>query len=214
MSPVQVVRVLDSVLYRLARLPNPLAWPPWEFVGSGRFDDRQRAFRTLYAADQRRTCFIEALARFRPAVSVLARLDAVTGSEEALPRAAVPAEWYRKRGIGRFRVQLAQPLLDLRSLETREVLRAELAAAIERAGLADLDVSGVCGPRRDLTQEIARWAYEHGYEGLLYSSRLDSTLACVAVFEGAVIEPVGVAEPIDPLDPDLRAVAGTFHLAI
>lgn len=213
MSPVQVVRGLDTILYRLGRLPEPLALPPWEFVGSGRFDDRQHAFRTLYAADQRRTCFVEALAGFRPAVPALARLETVTGSVEALPRAVVPAEWYRKRGIGHFRVRLAQPLLDLRFLETREVLRVDLAAAIERAGLPDLDVSGVCGPRRDLTQEIARWAYEHGFEGILYNSRLDSALTCVALFEGAVVEPVGVAEPIDPLDPDLRAVAETFHLA-
>lgn len=214
MSAVQSVRGLDGILYRLARLPDPLAWPPWEFVGSGRFDDRQRVFRTLYAAGQRRACFVEALASFRPAVSVLARLEAVIGSEEALPGAVVPAEWYRKRGIGRFRVHLTQPLLDVRSLETRQVLRVELAAAIERADLPDLDVSGVCGPRRDLTQEIARRAYEHGFEGILYSSRLDSALTCVAIFEGAVIEPVGVAEPIDPLDPDLLAVAETFHLTL
>lgn len=202
MSLVHVVRELDYILYRLARLPDPLSWPPWEFVGSGRFDDRQGAFRTLYAADQRRTCFLESLASFRPAVSALARMEAVTGSDELLPR-----------GIGRFRVHVAQPLLDLRSVETREVLRVELAVAIDRSGLPDLDVSGVCDPRRDLTQEIARWAYGHVFEGILYHSRLDSALNCLAIFQGAVIEPVGVAEPIDPLDPDLRAVAETFRLA-
>jgi hypothetical protein len=64
-----------GALHRIARLPDPLAWPPWEVVGGGRFDDPRREFRVLYAAAQRRGAFVETLAQFRPALHALARLQ-------------------------------------------------------------------------------------------------------------------------------------------
>jgi len=39
-----------TALYRVGRLPDPLSWPPWEYAGSGRFDDPAGEFRVLYAA--------------------------------------------------------------------------------------------------------------------------------------------------------------------
>ena len=68
-------------------------------------------------------------------------------------------------------------------------------------GLADLDLSGVVGPKRQLTEAIARWAYGHGHASLVYSSRFDAALPCWAIFEGAVFEPVG------PPDPTLLSAA-------
>ena len=62
-------------------------------------------------------------------------------------------------------------------------------------GLEDLDLSGVVGPKRQLTEAIARWAYGHGYASLVYSSRFDAALTCWAIFEGAVFEPVGPPDP-------------------
>jgi hypothetical protein len=201
------------VLYRVGRLPDPLAWPPWELVGDGRFDDPQREFRVLYAG-HRRACFLETLAPFRPSVEALAALQQVTGSQEPMPRGVVPADWYQKRAVARLRLKTRQRWLDLRAAETREALRSELAATLLDLGLADLDLSGVLGPQRRLTQAIARWAYEHGYIGIAYLSRFDDALSLWAIFEGAVFEPVGVPEPIVPDDPDLVATAHLFGLAI
>lgn len=77
-----------------------------------------------------------------------------------------------------------------------------------------LDLSGVVGPRRQLTQAIARWLNEHHYSGLVYSSRLDAVLTCRATIEGASFEPAGPPEPILPNDWDLLAVATLFGLQV
>jgi hypothetical protein len=71
-------------------------------------------------------------------------------------------------------------------------LRHGLAQPLLDRGLGDLDLGGVVGPKRQLTQAIARWAYDHGYAGLVYSSRFDAALTSWAIFEGAAFEPVGL----------------------
>lgn len=214
MSPVRSAATPRGPLYRIGRLPDPLAWPPWEVVGGGRFDDPARRFRVLYAAARRRGAFVETLAPFRPSLELLSRLREVVGTAESVPEPRVPADWYRPRGVGRLRLAPGQRWLDLRASVTREVLRRDLAGELVRLGLSDLDLSSVVGPARALTQAIAGWAHEHGYAGLAYASRFDQTLTCWAVFEGARFEPVGLPGPITTDDPDLRAVARLFGLAV
>ena len=214
MSLIRPAHTTRAALYRIAHLPDPFAWPPREFVGGGRFDDPEGEFRVLYAAAQRRGAFVETLARFRLSLASLAELQRVAGSAEPLPRASVPADWYQKRAVVRLRLLPRQRWLDLRIAETREALRRELAPTLLALGLSDLDLSRVLGPRRALTQAIARWAYEHGYAGLVYFSRLDESCSLWAIFEGARFEPVGLPEPIVPDDPDLVATARLFDLVV
>lgn len=212
MSPTRTAADPGKPLYRLGWLPDPLAWAPWESIGDGRFDDPQRRFRVLYAASRRRGAFIETLARFRPSLEFLARAAKVTGSDESLPVFTIPSVWHLKRGVGRIRVLPGQRWLDLRAPETRETLRNELAGTLLELGLSDLDLSGVTGPTRALTQVIARWTYEHGHTGLAYPSRFDETLTRWAIFEGAAFVTVGGPEPIEPDDADLAATARLFGL--
>jgi hypothetical protein len=202
-----------SMLHRLGRLPDPLALPPHEFIGGGRFDDPMRKFRVLYVG-QRRSCFLETLARFRPSVAMLARLRDVSGGGEPSPVGVVPADWYQRRGVSRLRLEPGQRWLDLRAAETREALRGALAPTLAELGVDDLDVSGVLGPRRHVTQAIARWAVEADYAGIAYRSRFDETLTLWAVFEGAAFTPVGAPEPVRPDDPDLLAAAELFGLSV
>jgi len=212
-SPVRAAAAPRGPLYRLGWLPDPLAWAPWNEIGSGRFDDLRRQFRVLYAAAQRRGAFIETLARVRPSLEYLASVNAITSSERP-PAPSVPTHWYHRRGVGQLRLGPRQRWLDLRAPETREALRGEMARTLRDLGLSDLDVAGVIGPMRDLTQAIARWAYEQGYAGIAYRSRLDERLTLWAVFEGAAFEPEGSPEPIGPHDPDLAAVAKLFGLSV
>jgi hypothetical protein len=212
-SPVRRAATPRGAVHRIGRLPDPLAWPPWELVGDGRFDDPRREFRVLYAG-QRRACFLETLAGFRLSVEALAALRQVTGSQERSPRGVAPTDWYQKRAVARLRLGPRQRWLDLRAADTREALRSELADTLLDLGLADLDLSGVLGPQRRLSQAIARWAYERGYAGIVYPSRFDDALSLWAIFEGAAFEPVGLPEPIVPDDPDLVATARLFGLAI
>ena len=203
-------------LHRLGRAPDPLAWPPWEYVGSGRFDDPAGRFRVLYVAEQRRAVFAETLAQFRPSLAVLAAERAVTGADEPPPpeRATIPLNWLAKRATRRLRLGPDQRWLDLRAPETRAALRALLAPTLLRLGLPDLDVGAVYGPSRALTQAIARWAYEAGYQGIAFGSRHDETLTNWAVFEGAVFTPDGLPIPLARDDPDLLAVAALFGLTV
>lgn len=168
----------------------------------------------LYATVQRRTAFLETLARFRPSLDVLAALQAVENTDEPLPRPRVPTDWYSTRAIGRIRLATRQRWLDLRSFETREALRLELAQTLLDLGLEDLDLSGVVGPERQLTQAIAQWAFDHGHAGLVYSSRFDAAHTCWAIPEGVTFDPVGLPEPILPDDPDLVWAARSFGLAM
>ena len=212
--PVRHARTPRGVLYRIGLLPDPLAWPPREYLGSGRFDDPRREFRVLYAATRRGGAFVETLARFRPLLEAIARQRQVMGADEPEPgpKGLVPAGWYHRRAVIRLRLAPGQRWFDLRAPQTREVLRREFAPTLLELGFTDLDLSAVVGPSRQLTQTIARWAHERGYAGLAYSSRLDATLGLWAIFEGAAFEAVGLPEPIVANDPDLLATARLFGL--
>jgi hypothetical protein len=213
-SPVQGIRTPRGVLYRIGRLPDPGAFPPWHVQGHGRFDDPQREFRVLYAASQRRGAFVETLAQFRPLLAAVARLEAVVGADQPLPRGAVPSDWYQRHAVVRLRVTPGQRWLDLRAPATREVLRAELAATLLTLGFSDLDLGHVLGPAQAVTQAISCWAHQHGYAGLAYTSRLDAKLTLWALFEGAAFASIGEPDPITPDDPDLAATARLYGLVV
>ena len=89
-----------------------------------------------------------------------------------------------------------------------------MASVLLALGVTDLDLSEVLSRERRLTQTISRWAYELGYGGIVYRSRFAAASSLWAIFEGARLEPAGVAEPILPDDPDLVAVARVFGLGL
>jgi RES domain-containing protein len=76
-------------VYRVAR-PDVWCWPDWAYAGpdgtfGNRWDDPQGTYRVLYACSERIGAFVETLARFRPAPSVVTGLAAITGAEDTLP---------------------------------------------------------------------------------------------------------------------------------
>lgn len=166
-----------------------------------------RLFRVRYMAEQRLACFLEGLAPLR------VPLDRLAGSgPRPLPR--VPADWMRARCVAQLRLYSGQRWLDLRRLETAEALRIELAPLLRQLALSDLDVRVLRGPSRPLTRAVGRWAYDAGYRSIAYRSRFHDALDCWAIFEGAGFDRVGGIVPITPADPDLRAAAALFGLAI
>src|SRR4051794_14682806 len=151
----------STVLYRIGRQPEPLAWPPWQFVGEGRFDDPANEFRVLYASEQRRGCFAEVLAVFRPGLTLLARLRALPDSvdgDPSLEAGHLPADWRAKRLIASLAVPRNQKVLDLRDRAVREHLRQEMANVFVLLGLPDFDLGDTLTRERRVTQSIARWA--------------------------------------------------------
>lgn len=203
-------------LYRLGRLPDPLAWPPRQYVGTGRFDDPLGEFRVLYVAEQRLACLVETLYGFRRPLAVLGAERALSADEAPpLPAAILPPGWRQKRGFHRLRLTAAQRWLDLRSLDTREALRPVFASLLTHLRLPERDLSAVYGPHRVLTQGIARWAYDWGYAGLRYGSRYNEAFNCWAIFERpdlATFSREGKVELIAPDDPDFLAAVELFGL--
>jgi hypothetical protein len=141
-------------------------------------------------------------------------MNQIRGSDEELLRAEIPIEWLESRSIGRLRVHTSQSWLDLRDLETRQMVRTELASVLVQLGLPDLDVGTARGPSRRLTQEIARWAYAHEYSGIIHTSRLADTLDCWAIFDRAQFVQLGIAEDVRADNPDLIAAARDLSLIL
>jgi hypothetical protein len=173
----------------------------------------------LYAAAQRAACFAETLAGFRPDLASLAAERAVVGTSEPLRRPMVPAAWWRHRVVGAFRLGPGR-WLDLRVLGTFQVLRVAFAELAASLGLADVDLGAVAGQvpiagqEHRLTQAISRWAFDQGFGGIVYTSRLHQRYVCWAVFEGTLLQLAGPSVPIAPDDPDFVRVARRFGLAI
>lgn len=200
-------------LYRVGRKPDPLALPPLSVVGGNRFDDPDGGFRVLYVAERQVGCFVETLAPLRPSLADIAALSRAAGTT-IRPVPLVTPGWRSARRIARLSLRPGLRWLDLRAPETCEVLRTELADALLRLGMTDFDVSGARGPSRDLTQRIARWAFDAGFAGIAYRSRLADDLDCWAIFEGDHWEPVGRPMPIRRDNPALRAAASLLGLSI
>jgi len=145
---------------------------------------------------------------------MLIRLADLAGTSASVPLVPLPTGWEHQLAVERLRLEPGQHWLDLRDLGTRERLRVALAPTLVQLGLADLDAGTIREPRRAVTQAITSWAYEHGFQGIVYPSRLDDRVTCWAIFEGSPFQPVGTPQSIGRADPDLRATATLFGLSL
>lgn len=71
----------ERPVFRIARTPDPWAWPAWSQAGpdgtfGNRWDDCAGQFRVLYASSTRYGALLETLARFRPDLAAVADLHA------------------------------------------------------------------------------------------------------------------------------------------
>lgn len=204
----------DGPLYRLARAPDPWAWPDWSYASpdgtfGNRWDDPRGSFRVLYACARRTGAFAETLARFRADLSVIAGLEAVNGDADAPSPDTVPRQWLEPRRIGEAATH--GDFVDVGDADSLAILRHRLAARAIHYGLSDIDAATIrLSAPRGFTQEVSRLVYEwaeHAYSGICYRSRLGDQFVNWAIFEPATdvesrITPTNVRE-IDPDDPDL-----------
>jgi hypothetical protein len=216
---------VDSPLYRIARRPDPWAWPPWSYAGDdgtfgNRYDDPLGRYRVLYASGGRRGAYIETLARFRPDPAVVAALERIAGDESGPPAPElVPREWSSTRCLGVAAHRGA--FCDIGHSDSLAHLRTALAHRLLHYGLEDLDAGDVRrrAPRA-LTQELSRYVFEHGSDehgrplaGIRYASRLGDDLENWAIFEG--FDPTDQrVEEISADDPELRAALETLGLRL
>lgn len=176
--------------------------------GEGRFSDPdRRRYRVLYAGD-RRACFLETLADFRPGLHGTATRE-------------FTRDWLVSRLVAEFTLIESGRRwrwLDLREPETHQAIRSELAWFLLDQGLTDFDISTATRNRLEVTQRVGGWAFERGYAGIVFLSRLDPNRVCWAIFERSEpeavrIQPIAVHAVIET-DPDLRAVMEIVALSL
>lgn len=195
---------------------GPLAFPPWEYIGTGRYDDPEGKYRVLYLAESATTCYVELLADQRPSLTALAALRLLPPGEPGdfepklgrIPKAWL-VDWCQARALGRAELGPNQRWLDSYAAETRRELRGALADRLLELGLDDFDFGDALSRNRKLSQAVSRWAYEQGFQGIVFSSRFDYGLRCWAVFDTADFQPLD-AMLLNPEADELNA-ALTFH---
>jgi hypothetical protein len=81
-------------------------------------------------------------------------------------------------------------------------------------GFSDFDVATATTSNLTVTQAVGEWAFEEGFDGIAYLSRLDPAQTCWAIYERPDMLLFGNVEiqPILDDDPDLGYVIDLFEL--
>jgi hypothetical protein len=218
-----VVTTPEGPVFRVGYSPDPWAWVPWEYGPfTGRWDDPQELYRTLYAGSSPLACFVEVLAQFRPDQGLLEDLDSIRGDSRdkefpSVRPGELSVEWLARRRLGRAR--LGGTYVDIGNSRTIATLRRAFLLEALSLGLPDFDAAVIRlrAPRR-FTQEISRHVYGLPIDGgvlasgVAFSSRHGDELRLWAIFEREA--DVGrkrshllarcVSKPIEPEDHALR----------
>ena len=190
-APVPVTVTADRRVWRVGLRPEPWAWPSWQYSTNGRFsgrwDDRDGNFRTVYACADLLGCLLEVLACFRPDPSLAADLAGIEDDDpSALPVAAagcVPRSWLEPRSAAIAR--LTGTYCAVTQSATIAALRPLFIAQAKAFGLADFDAGALKDARpRALTQAVATHLYETtDLAGVQFLSRHGDEQMLWAIFE-------------------------------
>jgi hypothetical protein len=223
-----------GLVHRVGYPPEPWAWTPWEFadqgVFTGRWDDPDGTWRTLYVGDSRLACYLKVLAPMRPDPRLAEELADINEDPDdavlypTLGNGLLPRTWASTRRVGQGRLSgwYALPA----DKETLTTLRARFLTMAVRLELPDVDASAVrVSAPRQFTQSVAAWLYlQTGPDGaplsgVRFDSRHGDGLTLWAVFERPGDEPVSAqlseltSESVDPSDPELVEAMRLHRLA-
>jgi hypothetical protein len=208
----------DSLVYRIARKPDPWAPLDWALASphdgtfGNRYDDPQGRYRILYASSQKLGCFMETLARFRVDPKLAAELAAIQGDDDFYPLGEVPLEWFSVRTIGVAR--LTGTFAEVCSAEWISRLQVKMISHLASFGIEDFDASTIqSSSKREVTQMISRFVYESGVDGIAYPSKYGHDLKNWAIFEPFKIQTQD-PEPLAMNDPDLMKCLTLLHLKL
>jgi len=186
--------------------PNRGHGHPWQYATddrfTGRWDDPDGVWRTLYVGYTRLACYLEVLAAFRADPELAHQLhdiDEDPADIDAFPTTATGAlstRWREPRLIGSATLTGWYILpADKQSLPT---LRARFLSLAVHHRLPDLDAAAIrLAEPRALTQAIAGWAYEQAAPGgvLIAGVHFDSHTAAVSTSEHCSNALVTAASP-------------------
>jgi hypothetical protein len=220
-------------VHRVGFEPEPWTWTPWQYAEHGRFsgrwDDPDGVWRSIYVGESRLACYLEVLAFARPDPQLQ---DALAGIDEApedaaahptLPGGVLSESWKWPRRVGSARLSGWHAVPgDKESLAT---LRARFLALAIKLRLVDVDAAAIrLAEPRGFTQAIAAWLYDQTapdgtpLAGVQFVSRHGDGLNLWAVFERPGDDDVSAhlrepeSEPIDADDSELRAAMKIHRL--
>lgn len=184
----------DGLVFRVGYSPDPWAWVPWEYAPfTGRWDDPEALFRTIYAASSVDACYIEILAQFRPDPGLDPDLVAIVGCPEdegyeSNPPGVVGQSWLLEHRLGSAHID--GRFIDVGHSRTIAVLRPVFLPLALGFGLPDFDAAAIrIHAPREFTQLISRHLYgrETGdgrlASGVAFESRHGDDLRLWALFE-------------------------------
>lgn len=205
-------------VWRLGYQEAPCEFPPHHlYAWTHRFDDPRREYRTLYCADDKRTCLREVLADLRPKITALSEYEKLFGSggPELNAVGTVHREWRRKHVLVQAEIEIqAGALVDVESADVREHLEGRLSTFLRKESVGRLDIRRLRGKNRRITGRISRTLYDDGQAGLKFRSHLDAC-ACYVLFEfRAGLYQIGGAIALSNDNPDLLAVCAEFGLRL
>ncbi|MCY4618414.1 MAG: RES family NAD+ phosphorylase [Chloroflexi bacterium] len=220
--------IAEGPVFRIARAPEPWAWPDWSQAGldgtfGNRWDDPDGSYRVLYASSTRFGALIEMLAPFRPDLALVAGLREIDGESDSIEAGTVPREWFEHRLIGV--AELVGTFADIGAAASLSLVRFRLAARAIHYGLADIDAAAIrITAPRGFTQDVSRLVYEcttaedQSLAGIRYQSRLDDRTSNWAIFEPAPgsswpLRSLDV-EPLEPDDPDVTRALAVLGLRV
>lgn len=192
-------------LWRVGYHRDPLAFAPRELYHYGhRFDDAHQRFRTLYCAEDPRTCLREVLADLRPNAAARQRFLQAFGEDAADELVAEPVttRWREQHVLVELHLEIEGEMIDLADVRVRHELEERHALLLAEHDLEHLDVHQITTRRRIVTQTIAADLYDRGAAAVRFPSQLDGQ-PCVALLEGrgtprAAGAPVSLGDPAPP----------------
>lgn len=173
-------------VWRVGHYGAPCDFPPKHlYAWSNRFDDPNREYRTIYCADDKRTCLREVLADFHPDTKALLEYRKLFGSggEEEQSVGRVPMEWRRRKAMAEAEIKISSgTVVDVEAASIRKSLENRLADLLMKEGIRHLNMGELRSKKRHVTKRISRTLFDDGHAGIKFHSHLDG-LPCHALFE-------------------------------
>lgn len=195
---LDTVAVPDT-LYRVGRGPHVWEWREWPSAESernfgNRWDDPEGEYRVRYAADTRFGAYLEALARFRPDLTLARDSAAIEENDVDAPKTIPPGhlttDWRLNHTIGKGVTEgVGEPLAAVGRSKSLAMLRVALKRTAARLGVKDINGEVIRRGDRRLTQAVSRYIYTRTsstgplYGGMYYLSAYGDDVHNTALFE-------------------------------
>lgn len=182
-------------VWRVGYRPEPWAWPSWQYATNGRFsgrwDDAEGNFRTIYAGAQLLSCLLEVLACFRPDPELAVQMSNILDNDDnddagmypTAPTGTVPHSWLEPRAAAS--ATLTGAYAAITHAESVAALRSVFLHRAQQLGLDDFDTAALKNAQpRALTQQVATYIYATtDLDGVQFLSRHGDDHVLWAIFE-------------------------------